>query len=217
MPSPNKLRITWVRSAIGCPVRQRATVRALGLRRLHHTVFHTDTPAIRGMLHAVRHLVQVAEATEAEVTAAAQPKLRAPQPIVLRTAAEVGWEPKPARAAAKKEAPAPAPIGPERPGGRHHTATAPAQIEATSAGALSPEPEAIEPEAAAPKAEPEAAGKAEPEAAAPKVEPEAAAPKATRTRKAATAKESHGETGAPAEKPRRASRAKPKASTEDKV
>jgi len=198
-----------VRSAIGCPVRQRATVRALGLRRLHHTVFHTDTPAIRGMLHAVRHLVQVAEATEAEVTAAAQPKLRAPQPIVLRTAAEVGWEPKPARAAAKKEAPAPAPIGPERPGGRHHTATAPAQIEATSAGALSPEPEAIEPEAAAPKAEPEAA--------APKVEPEAAAPKATRTRKAATAKESHGETGAPAEKPRRASRAKPKASTEDKV
>jgi large subunit ribosomal protein L30 len=51
------LRITLVRSPIGRPKDQGATVRSLGLRRLHQTVEHPDTPAIRGMVTKVRHLV----------------------------------------------------------------------------------------------------------------------------------------------------------------
>ena len=53
-----KLRITWVRSLIGYERDQRRTVRALGLRRLHHTVEREDSPTIRGMVHKVRHLVR---------------------------------------------------------------------------------------------------------------------------------------------------------------
>jgi large subunit ribosomal protein L30 len=54
-----KLKITWVRSAIDRPGRQKRTIEALGLKRLHHTVEHEDNPQIRGMVDKVRHLVQV--------------------------------------------------------------------------------------------------------------------------------------------------------------
>lgn len=53
-----KLRITWKKSGIGRPETQKRTVRALGLRKLNHTVEHNDTPQIRGMVHKVRHLVE---------------------------------------------------------------------------------------------------------------------------------------------------------------
>lgn len=53
------LRIKWVRSFIGCPDDMRATIRGLGLRRLHQVVERPDTPAVRGMVHKVRHLVEV--------------------------------------------------------------------------------------------------------------------------------------------------------------
>lgn len=56
-----KLVITWKKSAIGAPKDQRATVRALGLHKLGQTVEHDDTPTIRGMVHKVRHLVEVTE------------------------------------------------------------------------------------------------------------------------------------------------------------
>jgi large subunit ribosomal protein L30 len=56
-----RLRITWTKSAIGYAKRQKATVRALGLKRLHHSVEHNDTPTIRGMADKVRHLVTVEE------------------------------------------------------------------------------------------------------------------------------------------------------------
>jgi len=56
-----KVRVTWRRSGIGQRQETRRTVRALGLRRLGQTVEHDDTPSIRGMLHKVRHLVEVAE------------------------------------------------------------------------------------------------------------------------------------------------------------
>ena len=56
-----KLRITWRKSAIGYAGDQKRTIRALGLRRLGHTVEHGDTRAIRGMILKVRHLVEVAE------------------------------------------------------------------------------------------------------------------------------------------------------------
>ncbi len=56
-----QLRITWTKSAIGYEKRQKRTIRALGLRRLHQTVEHDDTPTIRGMAHKVRHLVAIEE------------------------------------------------------------------------------------------------------------------------------------------------------------
>lgn len=59
-----KLRISWYKSAIGYKVDQKRTIQALGLRRLGHTVEHTDTPAIRGMIMKVRHLVKVAKVSQ---------------------------------------------------------------------------------------------------------------------------------------------------------
>jgi large subunit ribosomal protein L30 len=55
------IRVTLVRSAIGFPVPQKATLQALGLRHLNQTVEHKDTPAMRGMLAKVIHLIRVEE------------------------------------------------------------------------------------------------------------------------------------------------------------
>ena len=55
------LRIQWVRSFIGCPRDMRETVRGLGLRKLRQVVEREDTPAVRGMVEKVRHLVAVIE------------------------------------------------------------------------------------------------------------------------------------------------------------
>jgi len=56
------MRVTYVKSAIGYAHDQKATVRALGLRRLHQTVELPDTPSVRGMCFKVRHLVTVSDA-----------------------------------------------------------------------------------------------------------------------------------------------------------
>jgi len=56
-----KLKITLVRSPIGYSKRQKGTVRALGLKKINHTVEHDDTPVIRGMIAKVSHLVVVEE------------------------------------------------------------------------------------------------------------------------------------------------------------
>jgi large subunit ribosomal protein L30 len=53
------LKIRQVGSVIGCTDRQRATVRGLGLRRMHQVVERADTPEIRGMVNAVPHLVSI--------------------------------------------------------------------------------------------------------------------------------------------------------------
>ena len=55
------IKIKWVVSFIACPRDMRQTVRGLGLRSLHQVVEHQDTPAIRGMILKVRHLVEVVE------------------------------------------------------------------------------------------------------------------------------------------------------------
>lgn len=55
------IRVTLVRSPIGFSKPQKATVRALGLRRLNQTVEHKDTPAVRGMLTKVVHLIRIEE------------------------------------------------------------------------------------------------------------------------------------------------------------
>jgi len=57
----NKLRVTYVKSAIGYQLRQKRTIQALGLRRLGDVREHDDTPAVRGMLRKVEHLVRVEE------------------------------------------------------------------------------------------------------------------------------------------------------------
>ena len=56
-----KLRIKWVKSAIGYSKDQKATIQALGLRKLQQTVEHEDRPTTRGMIRKVRHLVKVEE------------------------------------------------------------------------------------------------------------------------------------------------------------
>jgi large subunit ribosomal protein L30 len=55
------LKVKLVRSVIGSTERQRQVVRGLGLRRINHTVEREDTPAIRGMVQKVLHLVEVTE------------------------------------------------------------------------------------------------------------------------------------------------------------
>lgn len=55
------IRVTLVRSPIGYTYDQRATARALGLRRIHQTVEHKDNPALRGMIQKIIHLVQIEE------------------------------------------------------------------------------------------------------------------------------------------------------------
>ncbi|MEJ2208693.1 MAG: 50S ribosomal protein L30 [Anaerolineae bacterium] len=64
MSSERKLRITYVKSSIGYSRRQKGTVRALGLRRLGDVVEQADSPAIRGMVAKVSHLVEVEEVEE---------------------------------------------------------------------------------------------------------------------------------------------------------
>ena len=56
-----KLKITQIRSTIGRVRKQKETVRALGIRKLYHSVVHEDTPQIRGMIEKVKHLLEVKE------------------------------------------------------------------------------------------------------------------------------------------------------------
>lgn len=55
------LKVTLVKSTIGFDRKQAAVVQGLGLRRIRHTVEVPDTPATRGMIHKVRHLVEVSD------------------------------------------------------------------------------------------------------------------------------------------------------------
>lgn len=58
------LRITLVRSPLGNSLRHKATVRSLGLRRMHQTVELADSPQLRGMVAKVAHMVTVEEITQ---------------------------------------------------------------------------------------------------------------------------------------------------------
>ena len=59
--STGVIKVKMIGSTIGCPEKQRATVRGLGLRRMHQVVERLDTPEIRGMVNAVPHLVTIVE------------------------------------------------------------------------------------------------------------------------------------------------------------
>lgn len=54
-----KFRVTQIKSGIGCPADQKATLKALGLKRMHDTVEQVDNPAVRGMIFKIKHLVNV--------------------------------------------------------------------------------------------------------------------------------------------------------------
>ncbi len=56
-----QLRVTLVKSLIGCLPNHRASARGLGLRRLHHTVEVEDTPQNRGMVRQISYLLKVEE------------------------------------------------------------------------------------------------------------------------------------------------------------
>lgn len=57
-----KLKVTLVKSTIGCLQKQKDTVAALGLKKIRSQVIHEDNPVIRGMIFRVQHLVSVEEA-----------------------------------------------------------------------------------------------------------------------------------------------------------
>lgn len=59
-----KLKITLVKSMIGRPEKHRRVLRGLGLKKLNSSVRRNDTPAIRGMVDAVSHLVRAEEVTD---------------------------------------------------------------------------------------------------------------------------------------------------------
>jgi large subunit ribosomal protein L30 len=56
-----KIKITQLKSGIGRRIDQKQTLQALGLKRIRHTVEHTATPQILGMVKKVQHLIQVQE------------------------------------------------------------------------------------------------------------------------------------------------------------
>ena len=56
-----RLKLELIRSPIGNNARQRATVVALGLRKMHQVVEHADSPVTRGMIQKVRHLLRIVE------------------------------------------------------------------------------------------------------------------------------------------------------------
>ncbi len=61
MSEPKRIRLAQVKSEIGYNRRQRATLRGLGIRRLHKVVEVEDTPSVRGMINKVSHLIRVLE------------------------------------------------------------------------------------------------------------------------------------------------------------
>ena len=60
-PKEKVVRVTLVKSPIGYSKRHKETVQALGLRRMHQTVEHVDSPSLRGMIYIVSHLVEIEE------------------------------------------------------------------------------------------------------------------------------------------------------------
>jgi large subunit ribosomal protein L30 len=61
MADTKKLKVTLVKSPIGFNEKQARVVESMGLRRIRHSVELPDTPEHRGMIHKVRHLVEVAD------------------------------------------------------------------------------------------------------------------------------------------------------------
>jgi large subunit ribosomal protein L30 len=61
---PSQLEIKQIKSGIGAPPAHRGTLRALGIKRMHHTVVQDDNPVIRGMIRKVAYLLEVRPVTK---------------------------------------------------------------------------------------------------------------------------------------------------------
>ena len=118
------LTVTQTRSRNGSNRRQLDTLRSLGLRRIGHTVQVDDTPQARGMLHAVRHLVAVAEAGGREAPSSPEPAGGADRPPFAASRHREAGARASASAAARGRAPA-------RPPAAARRATAPARARRT--------------------------------------------------------------------------------------
>jgi len=59
--SNKKIQIKQIKSAIGYNVKTKKTLEALGIKKMNHSVLKNDSPAIRGMIYKVQHLVEVKE------------------------------------------------------------------------------------------------------------------------------------------------------------
>lgn len=103
------LRIKMVKSPIGQTAHNRRIIAALGLRKMHRPKLHEDTPTIRGMIHHVKHMLEV-EVVEGEVAKKPAKKAAAPKAVEAPVAAAPAEEkPKAAKPkAAKKDDAAPA-------------------------------------------------------------------------------------------------------------
>ncbi len=104
---PDKLRVRLRKSPISYTAKARGTVRALGLHRLHETVEVPDNPATRGMVRAVRFLVEVEELPE-HVPAHARRRAAAHAPASVPATAPESEAVAAADTAATPDAPAPA-------------------------------------------------------------------------------------------------------------
>ncbi len=100
----DRLEITLVKSTIGYPKRQDRTVRALGLRKIGQTVTHRDTPAVRGMIRVVRHLVEVVERPEKKPRASRRAKTAEKKTAGKKTAEKKTAEKKTAEKKVKEAA-----------------------------------------------------------------------------------------------------------------
>lgn len=87
-----KLKITQVKSGIGRNKRQRRTLEALGIRKMHQTVIHNDTPSIRGMITKVSHLVEFEEFEGEEVESSEEVVETAPDTVEEEVEAETETE-----------------------------------------------------------------------------------------------------------------------------
>jgi large subunit ribosomal protein L30 len=87
-----KLKITQVKSGIGRNKRQRRTLEALGIRKMHQTVIHNDTPSIRGMITKVSHLVEFEEFEGEEVESSEEVVETAPDTVEEEVDAETETE-----------------------------------------------------------------------------------------------------------------------------
>lgn len=56
-----QIKITWIKSFIGCPETQRATMKSLGLKKLNQSLIKEDSPQLRGQINKVRHLLTIEE------------------------------------------------------------------------------------------------------------------------------------------------------------
>ena len=95
--SQRTIHVEWKRSGIGFTRRQRASVRGLGLRRLHHVVECEDTPQVRGLVSAVPHLVEIVKGARKPTPWAAIPE------YTVYPKVEVVKEKAPARKARQSE------------------------------------------------------------------------------------------------------------------